>query len=360
MESESGKPPWVLGHFDRLGSRPSHLDHTGPVRYPSAPDPLISVISPSFRHRSYLPSTLESIARQGFTNFEHIVVDGGSTDGTVEYLQSCENLRWISQPDSGYVDAFHKGLAMAKGTWIMQCCISDGLLVDDWFERCMDALSVTPDVSLVWGLPRFLGQEGGLGPVVYDDLFLDGGDRDFRRDFLGWLARGFVLPEGNLLVRKDILAACFPSREDCASRPIDPWLEFNTRFRRAGFMTLGLPVVANYGREHADSNTAREFQDGKWMRMRDTYNRQVAHDRHQHLGLGRQKAFRAPDGRVAVSVSFTPRERWAGIAWAGSDVVARRLRPLLSRLGEPTRDRLRRARSTLVRPARQKPSRPPS
>jgi len=349
-----------VGHFDPSGSRPNHLDSTGHVQYPHAPDPFISVISPSFRHRRYLPSTLASVARQTFTNFEHIVIDGGSTDGTVEYLKQCENLRWVSEPDSGYVDAFHKGLAMAEGTWIMQCCISDGLLVQDWFQRFVDAVAARPDVSLVWGLPRFLGQGGSLGPVVYDDLFLDGQERDFRQDFLAWLTRGFVLPEGNLLVRKDVLEACFPDSEQCSSRPIDPWLEFNTRFRRAGFVTLGLPVVANYGREHADSNTARELRDGKWMIMRDTYNRQVAHARHRHLGLGRPKAFRAPNGRVVTSVSYTAWERLGGMVIAGSDVLARRLRPVLSHLGEPTLSRLRRARSSLVRITQLNPSEPHS
>ncbi len=358
VQTEVGRPGWVLGHYDPLGSRPSHLDHVGSVQYPAVQRPLISVISPSFRHRNYLASTLTTIATQSFRNFEHIVVDGGSTDGTVEYLQGCENLRWLSEPDSGYVDAFHKGLTMARGEWIMQCCISDGLLVDDWFQQCLDVISRTPEVSLVWGLPRFLGQGGALGPIVYEDLFLDGRERHFRSDFLDWLTRGFVLPEGNLLVRKEVLEACFPSVQECTERPIDPWLEFNVRFRQTGYVTVGLPVVANYGREHADSNTAREFQDGKWMAMRESYNRQVAHARHLHLGLGRPKTFQGPDGQEIAIAAYTARERLNGLVWAGSDFVARRLRPVISRFGEPTRRRLRRARRTLIRPVKSKPPDP--
>lgn len=351
MNPDQERPFWLSGHFDSMGSRPSHLDAAEPVFYPRTESPLISVISPSFRHRAYLPSTLTTIASQSFRNFEHIVVDGGSTDGTVEFLQSCENLRWISEPDEGYVDAFHRGLALARGQWIMQCCISDGLLVDDWFQRCVDLITSSPDVALVWGLPRSLGVDGTLGTLAYNDLFVDGNVRGFRRDFLDWLSRGFVLPEGNLLVRRDVLDACFPTRLECEVRGVDPWLEFNSRFREMGFMTAGLPVVANYGRAHEDSNTASEFADGSWMKMRRHYNRQVALARRRYLALGHPKAFVTPDGHIATRVSFSFRERSEGLAWAGTDSAARQLRPLLNRLDEPARERIRTARRQLFRHA---------
>jgi len=65
----------------------------------------------------YLKRCIASVADQGVSNLEHIIVDGGSTDGTVEWLKAnpMPHLRWISEKDSGMYDAVNKGLRMAKG-----------------------------------------------------------------------------------------------------------------------------------------------------------------------------------------------------------------------------------------------------
>ena len=60
-----------------------------------------------------LEATLESVAAQDYPLVEHIVVDGGSTDGTLDVLRSRPNVRWISEPDDGLSDAVNKGVAMA-------------------------------------------------------------------------------------------------------------------------------------------------------------------------------------------------------------------------------------------------------
>ncbi len=67
--------------------------------------PRISIITPSFNQARYLPETLASVAAQTHAGIEHIVVDGGSTDGSVDLLRAAPNIRWISEPDRGAVDA---------------------------------------------------------------------------------------------------------------------------------------------------------------------------------------------------------------------------------------------------------------
>lgn len=77
----------------------------------------VSVITPVLNRRDPMALCLMSVAAQTYPHVEHIVVDGGSTDGTVELLSSTDDprLRWISEPDAGMYDAINKGLSMATG-----------------------------------------------------------------------------------------------------------------------------------------------------------------------------------------------------------------------------------------------------
>src|SRR5437773_10662099 len=80
--------------------------------------PLISVITPSYNQRRFIEDTIQSLQRQTYSNFEHIVVDAGSTDGTLEVLKKHEtayNMTWSSEPDSGMYHGINKGLRRAKG-----------------------------------------------------------------------------------------------------------------------------------------------------------------------------------------------------------------------------------------------------
>jgi len=89
--------------------------------------PKISIITPSFNQGEFIRDTIESILAQNYPNLEHIVVDGGSTDNTVEILKSYNHLDWTSEPDNGQTDALNRGLAKATGdivTWLNS---------DDWY-----------------------------------------------------------------------------------------------------------------------------------------------------------------------------------------------------------------------------------
>lgn len=75
----------------------------------------ISIITPSLNQAQFIREAIESVLSQNDPCFEHIVVDGGSTDGTIPILQSYPRLKWTSAKDKGQADAFNKGLALATG-----------------------------------------------------------------------------------------------------------------------------------------------------------------------------------------------------------------------------------------------------
>ena len=77
--------------------------------------PLVSVVTPSLNQGAFIEETIRSVLDQDYPRIEHIVVDGGSTDGTIDVLRRQSHLRWVSQPDGGQADAVNKGFGMARG-----------------------------------------------------------------------------------------------------------------------------------------------------------------------------------------------------------------------------------------------------
>jgi len=88
--------------------------------------PAISIVTPCLNAVLTITKTLDSVAQQGH-QVEHIVVDGGSTDGTIDLLAGRADVKWISEPDDGLSDAVNKGIAMASGDLI------GWLNADDWY-----------------------------------------------------------------------------------------------------------------------------------------------------------------------------------------------------------------------------------
>lgn len=81
--------------------------------------PLFSIITPVLNNKNGLLSTIESIKKQNLESYEHIVIDGGSTDGTLEIIKNEKNIvKWISEKDRGIYDAINKGLKLSQGKYI--------------------------------------------------------------------------------------------------------------------------------------------------------------------------------------------------------------------------------------------------
>lgn len=78
-------------------------------------EPLVSVVTPSFNQARWLPAAIASVRAQTWPAVEHVIVDGGSTDGTRAILEASDGVRWTSEPDRGQSHALNKGFAVASG-----------------------------------------------------------------------------------------------------------------------------------------------------------------------------------------------------------------------------------------------------
>jgi glycosyltransferase involved in cell wall biosynthesis len=113
--------------------------------------PLVSIITPSFNQVRYLEQALRSVLDQEYPRIEYIVIDGGSTDGSVEVLRQYQPKlrRWISEPDQGQADAINKGLALAQGA-IVAWLNSDDAYLPGAVVEAVDALEREPSLAMVY------------------------------------------------------------------------------------------------------------------------------------------------------------------------------------------------------------------
>ena len=145
---------------------------------------------------------------------------------------------------------------MARGRYIIQCCVSDGFLDLNWFRKCVEILEKDEEVSLVWGFAQTMSEDGDLLNVCFQDFFTDPPPQ--KQDSLAfWLASGFPLPEGNYCVRSEVLRTWFPDRQSSDWFRTCPHLGFMYRFFTQGYNPYFIPVVANFGRLHHDQRSQR-------------------------------------------------------------------------------------------------------
>jgi glycosyltransferase involved in cell wall biosynthesis len=113
--------------------------------------PRISIITPSYNQAQYIAETIESVKNQDYPDLEHIIIDGGSTDGTLEILSQYDGqIRWISEPDTGQVNAINKGLRSATGE-VIAFLNSDDLYLPDALLKVGQYFSDHPEASWVTG-----------------------------------------------------------------------------------------------------------------------------------------------------------------------------------------------------------------
>jgi glycosyltransferase involved in cell wall biosynthesis len=157
--------------------------------------PLVTIVTPSYNKRPYIEETILSIRNQTYPHIEHIVMDGGSTDGTLDLLHRYEDrLTWVSEPDRGQSDAINKGWKMAKGG-ILGSINADDTYLPWAVETAVNFLDRNPDIAMVYGKCDFIDEEGHkLGEFP---------SRDF--DLASYVRGPNMIPTPTVFFRADIL-----------------------------------------------------------------------------------------------------------------------------------------------------------
>jgi glycosyltransferase involved in cell wall biosynthesis len=134
---------------------------------------LVSIVTPSFNQAEFLLDTIDSVLNQDYANVEYIIVDGGSTDGSVAVIeQFAEHLAWwVSEKDHGQTDAINKGFEHAKGQ-ILAWINSDDTYEPGAIAAAVEYLLKHPDVGMVYSNANYINEQGrviGKFPAAQTD-----------------------------------------------------------------------------------------------------------------------------------------------------------------------------------------------
>jgi glycosyltransferase involved in cell wall biosynthesis len=137
--------------------------------------PLVSIITPSFNQADYLEETIQSVLSQDYPHIEYVIVDGGSTDGSLAIIKKYANQLawWVSEPDEGQADAINKGLLRVSGD-LVAWLNSDDLYLPGTIRMVVDAMRADPGVGLVYGDLQSIDADGKVfNTITYQQYNLD-------------------------------------------------------------------------------------------------------------------------------------------------------------------------------------------
>jgi glycosyltransferase involved in cell wall biosynthesis len=173
--------------------------------------PRVSVVTPSLNQREFVGDTLRSVLDQGYPELEYVVVDGGSTDGSVDIIRAYESQLawWVSEPDRGHPDAINKGFGHTSGE--IMCWINSSDVYYPWtLATVAEIFAQLPQVEWLMGVPSEFGLSGGPRKVapasfnVYD--FLAGKHRWIQQESVFWRRTLWDRAGGGLAVDKPRVA----------------------------------------------------------------------------------------------------------------------------------------------------------
>lgn len=188
--------------------------------------PLVSILTPSFGQARWLEDNLRSVEAQTYEPIEHIVMDGGSIDGSVGILEqrSRDRLIWSSQPDDGQSHAINRAFARSSGEIIGWLNSDDAYFSRDAVDRAVRIFRQYPDVGVVYGHAALVNAKGLLLHVIWAPTFAQTVLRAYN-----------LICQPTVFVRRSVIGRPYfvdPALEYCMDWELWLHLAGRTRFRR--------------------------------------------------------------------------------------------------------------------------------
>lgn len=255
----------------------------------------LTVIVPSFNQGRFIGRTLDSILDQDVPVSEVIVVDGGSTDETVEvlrdYAERHPQLHWLSEPDDGPADAVNKGLAMARGD-IAAIQSSDDIYYPGAFAAVGQVFDDEPDCGFVIGNYRGINAEDE--PLYTSDLP--------AFSWEAYFGMALCIPQSSIFFRMDVAREAGGWNPKYYGCDLDFWLRIllRTEARRIPDVLSGWRI---YGDQRTFSGQQAKIWEGYWQMIEDCAELSTASPRVRRL---------AKASRDILAMQFHPTgNRWA-------------------------------------------------
>lgn len=217
-------------------------------------EPLVSVITPSYQSARFVAETIESVQRQDYPHIEHIVLDGGSQDGTVDILRRYSHLTWVSEPDHGQSHALNKGFKMAKGE-IIGWLNADDVYTPTAISTAVRFLTENPEADAVYSDQQIVDENGAF--------LRSGKSRPF--DLSALFLENFIR-QPTVFLRRHVLEDLGGVDESLHySMDRELWLRMGSRYRMCYIPNF---IGAGF-RFHPDTKTSRDRSrfHAEWMQV---------------------------------------------------------------------------------------------
>lgn len=262
-----------------------------------------SVVMINYNQGHYLEEALNSIVNQTYANIEVIVIDGGSSDNSVEILKNYPGVKWISEPDNSSGHAFAKGVELAKGDIVYFLASSDGFFELDWIEKSVHLFSKNANLALVSADVIGIRQNGTFNGYKWPKG--EPVDWENKELFFNWLFKGIGVTPITFGIRKDVLKICAPKLEQMVNprdlNSVDYFWYLFGNFFYSGYIGIKISMISSFVRFHADRVDDTEYLS----RQRNQLHRLIISRRRQLLTSKRPANFLSPTGEIVASEKIT-------------------------------------------------------
>jgi glycosyltransferase involved in cell wall biosynthesis len=222
--------------------------------------PLVSIVTPSFNQGRFLEETIKSVLNQDYPNLEYFVIDGQSTDNSLEIIKKYQDqiTAWVSEPDQGQSEAINKGFNLSRGE-IMAWINSDDLYLPGAVSMAVAFLEINPQTGMVYGDTELINIQG-----------LKVGDFNAQQTNYDRLMRGGVyIPQPAAFWRKEVWDQVGQLNPDLHfAMDYDLWV----RFAKISQISYTPQLWAQFRLHEGGKTTLTD--DRCWPEMKQVYQRE--------------------------------------------------------------------------------------